>query len=69
MHLVYSLFCSFSGENGVSFHGYVFEKGCRLNKYDGDEGQDNKVSLLCYVWGDNWWNVSIDFVGGLTEQI
>ena len=47
-------FCNLSGEDGVSFHGYVFEKGCRLNKYGEDEGQDNRVSLVWYVWGDKW---------------
>ena len=60
MHLVYSLSCSPSGEDGVLFHGYVFEKGCQLNKCGGDVGPDNRVSLFWYVWGDNWWNISTD---------
>ena len=60
LHLAYSLFCSPSGEDGVSFHGYVFEKGCQLNKCIGDVGPDNRVSLFWYVWGDNWWNISTD---------
>ena len=53
-------FWSPSREDGVSFHGYVVEKGCQLNKRGGDVGQDNRVSLLWYVWGDNWWNIITD---------
>ena len=53
LHLVYNLFCSPSGEDGVSFDGYVFQKGCQLNKCGRDIGQDNRVSLFWYVWGDS----------------
>ena len=41
-------FCSPSGEGGVSFHGYVFEKGCQLYKCGRDVGPDNRVSLFWY---------------------
>ena len=44
-----SLVCSLSGEGGVSFHAYVFDKERQLNKYSGDVGQDN-IYIHTYIY-------------------